>query len=642
MYLNNSDILNFLKEYESNPHKKYAILINGNWGSGKTYFIKNEYIQPKDKNKLYISLYGIGSKQELEKKISYKIIEKIIKSDKKTINNIIKKSKKLFGLVKSFIPKSCRVFNIDIPLSEIVNIDIYDAISLFTNIKNHILIFDDLERCNIPIDEILGYINEYVEHENIKVIIIANEKEISRTNRDNNNELKIISCTNSNLDFQNENSNKSSSSNSNDKISIENLKSRIELLYESSEKYKIIKEKLIGFTIQYQPNISDIYDHIIKKYEIEEDKKFYSFLNKYKDELINATKRVKCQNIRTIIYILDIFRSLFDKCVDIVNSENIMRLIYKNTIYSGIEFKKEIDIKPILNGCKCNPTAKIGDYKNGDYYVEFSAFDFVNDFIITGKLNESKIIPSIEYYKKLSIDQLDLNDPFYKLKEYWFLDDASIEKVLNEIKENVKNGVYNYRLFPTIINYLSYIEKLEFQVDLIHGIVDEMINNLQSQYNIQPIDCLEHFEDKEVLKIYNGHIQKMKNKISAVNIIQNKRTIEKILDLENWGIELYKYIQENYQQYLNQKGFIKELNIEAIINAIKLSDIKNVYHFKYSLDKIYHFSNLSECYPDDGNKIEDLIKKLKNLNTNSFGVMKREAVKLLINRLNEISDKLKN
>ena len=169
-----------------------------------------------------------------------------------------------------------------------------------------------------------------------------------------------------------------------------------------------------------------------------------------------------------------------------------------------------------------------------------------------------------------------------------------------------------------------------------------MIDKLQSQDNIQPIDCLEHFEDKEVLKIYNGHIQKIKSKISAVNIIQNKRTIDKILDLENWGTELHKYIQENYQQYLNQKGFIKELNIEAIINAIKLSDSENVYYFKYSLDKIYHFSNLSECYPDDSNKIEDLIRKLKNLHTNSFGVMKREAIKLLINRLNEISDKLKN
>ena len=247
MYLNNNEILDFLKEYESNPRKKYAVLIDGAWGSGKTYFIENEYILPADKNKLYISLYGISSKQELEKKISHKITQNIMNSDNNIINSIGEKLEKFSSLLKPLISTLGNVVNIS--FSDITSIDLYSLISLFKGIKNYILIFDDLERCNIPIDEILGYINEYVEHENIKVIIIANEKEISRTNRDNNNELKIISCTNSNLEFQNEKSNKSSSSNSNDKISIENLKSRIELLYESSEKYKIIKEKLIYHTI---------------------------------------------------------------------------------------------------------------------------------------------------------------------------------------------------------------------------------------------------------------------------------------------------------------------------------------------------------------------------------------------------------
>src|SRR5690606_22201504 len=41
-----------------------------------------------------------------------------------------------------------------------------------------LFIFDDLERCDLPINRVLGYINEFVEHEDRKVIIIANEKEI--------------------------------------------------------------------------------------------------------------------------------------------------------------------------------------------------------------------------------------------------------------------------------------------------------------------------------------------------------------------------------------------------------------------------------------------------------------------------------
>src|SRR5690606_21770687 len=39
-------------------------------------------------------------------------------------------------------------------------------------------IFDDLERCEMPINAVMGYINGFVEHDDRKVIIIANEDEI--------------------------------------------------------------------------------------------------------------------------------------------------------------------------------------------------------------------------------------------------------------------------------------------------------------------------------------------------------------------------------------------------------------------------------------------------------------------------------
>ncbi len=40
-------------------------------------------------------------------------------------------------------------------------------------------VFDDLERCEAPLNRVLGYINEFVEHDGCKVIIIANEAEIA-------------------------------------------------------------------------------------------------------------------------------------------------------------------------------------------------------------------------------------------------------------------------------------------------------------------------------------------------------------------------------------------------------------------------------------------------------------------------------
>lgn len=47
MYLNNKEIIEVLEEYINNPKKQYAILIDGEWGCGKTHFIKNEYIKKR-------------------------------------------------------------------------------------------------------------------------------------------------------------------------------------------------------------------------------------------------------------------------------------------------------------------------------------------------------------------------------------------------------------------------------------------------------------------------------------------------------------------------------------------------------------------------------------------------------------------
>ena len=50
--------------------------------------------------------------------------------------------------------------------------------------KGRILIFDDLERAKMPMKEVLGYINAFVEHDDSKVIIIANEEDILKHGTD--------------------------------------------------------------------------------------------------------------------------------------------------------------------------------------------------------------------------------------------------------------------------------------------------------------------------------------------------------------------------------------------------------------------------------------------------------------------------
>ncbi|MEL6581173.1 MAG: P-loop NTPase fold protein [Cyanobacteria bacterium J06621_12] len=63
--------------YVEDKEAEYAVAIAGEWGSGKTYFLKTKLIPTlKEKNKrvIYISLYGVKSVDEIEQKVFCELI----------------------------------------------------------------------------------------------------------------------------------------------------------------------------------------------------------------------------------------------------------------------------------------------------------------------------------------------------------------------------------------------------------------------------------------------------------------------------------------------------------------------------------------------------------------------------------------
>ena len=63
----NKGLVEYLDEYMLNPDPQYAIMINGKWGCGKTFFIKKwmkAYEEGKNNTEkilkpIYVSLYGL-------------------------------------------------------------------------------------------------------------------------------------------------------------------------------------------------------------------------------------------------------------------------------------------------------------------------------------------------------------------------------------------------------------------------------------------------------------------------------------------------------------------------------------------------------------------------------------------------------
>lgn len=107
IYITDEEICELILRYIRKKNTEYAILIDGKWGVGKTFFIKNSLkvkLQKEIKGTcrykgiIYMSLYGIKDITQLENKIIYSIIENGI-----LINNERKTSKMLINGAKTYI-----------------------------------------------------------------------------------------------------------------------------------------------------------------------------------------------------------------------------------------------------------------------------------------------------------------------------------------------------------------------------------------------------------------------------------------------------------------------------------------------------------------------------------------------------------
>ena len=70
MNLSEEEIIEIIKTYYSDVNSQYAILLNGEWGCGKTYFVKNK-ILAEINDSVYVSLYGLSNTSDISNLSSY-------------------------------------------------------------------------------------------------------------------------------------------------------------------------------------------------------------------------------------------------------------------------------------------------------------------------------------------------------------------------------------------------------------------------------------------------------------------------------------------------------------------------------------------------------------------------------------------
>lgn len=161
------------------------ILIDGDWGSGKTYFINHKLIphfKKKSEKVVFFSLYGVADLNDFRDKLlsAYALDNKDASSGFKNLSTIFTKIGSTFG--------ESNASNIGAIASSLTGMIKHAALG---RIKDFTLILDDLER--IADDKLtgllLGECIELAENNQIKVIVAANAKQITTKTTETTNPM---------------------------------------------------------------------------------------------------------------------------------------------------------------------------------------------------------------------------------------------------------------------------------------------------------------------------------------------------------------------------------------------------------------------------------------------------------------------
>ena len=477
------DLVESILDYVRADYTDYAIMINGEWGSGKTYFWNNKVrnkieslsLNGKKYTTIYMSLYGISNLEDISKKIFIETTQLMDKNLKKYMDSH----------EESRIPEYAKTgLNMANFFGVTQNSDKMDYASFFAT-DDKILCFDDLERANVDVIDILGYINNFVEHDHIKTIIICNEKELSAKLKSSNLEMKTFIATYI-LD-------KEGGLLNSDKPMVEKISDKIEYVFDKANDYERIKEKLIGETFEYVPKFNYIIDGLLMRYYKNEE--LMKFLREHTSLITSTFVKSGTRNLRILKHALNDFSKVYEVVnkyypntkLRVLQTMLIFTIAVSFEIKAGkitkdkfVTIESNEEYKSILVSSRVlmdNRQFYIKEFDN-NYYFNFKSdyrfFKFIEIYVRTRIFDMKAFKKDMECI----INTIDTEKlPGYKrllTEEYWKISDDKFPEIIEEVIGNIKDGSLKLIEIVKLFAYFSYFSKRD--------LIDYKISDLKEMF----------------------------------------------------------------------------------------------------------------------------------------------------------------
>lgn len=646
LYNNDDEIINVLIDYITDSRYTQAVLIDGKWGCGKTFFIKNTFLPKLDKiqsisskndsisykQAYYISLYGINSLNEIEDKI-YLTVFKTFFEKKFKISKTIMDKLSLFSKVFSF---GVNILNQTNSLG--IKIDTKDlpSISDLKKLKDIVLILDDVERCNLNINELLGFVNNLIEHNNIKVILIANEEEISHIEYLKNLPQKYDTS----LQIMNKFLKKNTSFSESDNF-IKNIDNQTKIIFPPDKFYKKIREKIIGLTIKYETNFENIFNDVINKYVIID--KVKKLFNDSQQDIIEMFKNEDHLNIRTLIFSIISYEKIFNVVDNISINPSLNTYLFNE--------EKEILLYLISKSIKIKKGTDTHSKKNSKYFSPATTeYELVNEYL-NKRILKNKEATKKQIKSKLKDKQKDdiefnkqKNSSFSKLQNWIHLEDKDIYKLLKNLKEDLNDNIYSPNNFGYIIQLLIFLSKVGFKDINYDEYIESMKNQIEnSSYSNELLRYLQsvNFDDPENKITYNTIIQPL---IDIIYNEQQKNILQQysfINNTQKWDTDFVQYCNSNIELFMMNNAFFYYINVENLLKKIKNVSLTEIYNLSSILRIIYINNNTYGYFKKDKVNLKNFLDKLTNDSALKENTITRDlALNDLISNLKNVISKL--
>jgi hypothetical protein len=634
------EIVKAIRDYVNNDKANYAVLINGVWGSGKTYLyeheLKKEILKTENgksnrKANIYISLYGITSVEQLSKELLISFLMEVKLRGDKNKKKLYKQMNRAMGIFSKTFSFSINGLSIDIDkgIEEIKN---------NIQFKDMIISFDDFERCNIPVNELFGVINNLVEHCNCKVIILADEDNIGKMYANTNVEAKYLTLLSGRSLKVNENQTAQGNKEGANAITIKELKEFNEEMYSENYIYRDIKEKVIGLSLRYTPILKDEFETIIS--DTVNLPKLSEKLFQKKEEILECMDKCDNSNIR----IMKIW---------LINFERIYKVIEKN--FTDALYERYFDeifdrfaVYSIRVACALGKNKPLKDWEDDveimrvrlddTVFMGCQGYRFIDDLFKDSVIEDKRVCHAAKaIIKELQDDEEYEKDSskkqaYIKLNQWYYLEDEEVSQNLSRLKTEIENDEYKPQDYQDIITVLVVLKQKGFiEEDFIKEIASILKHKLDNMKNeIKVENFSRDFADKDSASLFHKFYNPLYDFMIEKNREKDKQELKQMLDCSS-GSQIYSYCCESSDKFLQKRSFINYIDLDKLIDIVQTGSIIEIYDIARAFEKVYGFRNLYEFYAADTERLKMLIDRLEQLECR--GKTQKEAINVLLNTL---------